>query len=66
MNEEIRIIFDSDGDCVIDAHDKYGAHIKGSAEFTSKLADQLGTVKERHAGHDHQTTKVATKSNVKA
>ena len=63
---EIKIIFDKNGDCTIDAHDEHGGHIKGSAEFTEKLGNELGKVEERHAGGDHHHTKINDRDRLKA
>lgn len=47
--KEIRLII-SDGEVKILAEGQKG---QGTAEFTEKLAKDLGTIEERHKGMDH-------------
>ena len=66
MSGTIKIIFDENGDCTIDAHDSSGGHVKDSAEFTEKVAAELGKVEERHKGHRHHRTSTLTTAKQKA
>lgn len=65
MDNTIRIAFDKNGDAIIDAHDKYGNHIKGTEEFTMKLASQLGKIEERHEGGSIHLTKTTIDNIIK-
>ena len=53
--DSIKVMFDPEtGDSIIDAHDKYGRHIKGSDKFTENLGKALGEIEDRHKGtHVH-------------
>jgi hypothetical protein len=60
MADVIKIIFDQDGNAIIDSHDKTGKHILGVDDFTLDLGGKLGKIEERHKGIGHHHTKVNT------
>lgn len=59
--KQVKLRFQKRGRVRIDAHGTFGL---GTAEFTLKLANDLGVIVERHAGHHHTHEVVEQKSGV--
>ena len=49
--KQVKLTIGKGGVVKIDAHGQEGA---GTAEFTERLANDLGKIEERHICHDHE------------